>query len=56
MLIASVHHVIGIKSDIPTRAIQVRREIVPIAESCLDRNCQSEIPCGLVSAQSTSTV
>ena len=30
MLIASVHHVIGIQSDIPTRAIQVRREIVPI--------------------------
>ena len=30
MLIASVHHVIGIQSDIPTRAFQVRREIVPI--------------------------
>ena len=30
MLIASVHHVIVIQSDIPTRAIQVRREIVPI--------------------------
>ena len=30
MLIASVHRVIVIQSDIPTRAIQVQREIVPI--------------------------
>ena len=30
LLIASVHRVIVIQNDIPTRAIQVRREIVPI--------------------------
>ena len=38
MLIASVHHAIVIQSDIPTRAIQVRREIAPIETVCGSEN------------------